>query len=242
MAEQIESINVDVGIGAIGTNNGTINIGINEKFIPTFEWAKEKVKIALNGIGNRYITYNNLEYQDLNIELPLQELLNQVTDIEDFNYFDFYSNLNNDDYQLARNYAFSAGVKHTFERYKKFEQYKVEDKCSIFNVNKKDENEYIICVFYNFSEEIEILLNFYTYYAELLKIFSNKKSLKKVFFDKYTADLINHIDHLYSQIKTKPSMKLIDEHMGPGNGSYTVEKIYNLKEEHNGFMIKICIV
>lgn len=103
-----------------------------ENFKPTLEWAKNKIDISLKSIGNRYITYNNKEFTDLNIKLTISNYFNSVTSVEEFSFSDFYYSLNNDDYESAMNYAETGyGVRLTLERNKESKEFYLKDKYSI---------------------------------------------------------------------------------------------------------------
>lgn len=198
-----------------------------ENFKPTIEWANHKIKLSLKTIGNRYITYNNEEFKDLNINVKIYNYFNSITSIDEFIFYDFYSSLKNNDYEDAIAYIeFGLGVKLSFKRNKESHQYYVKNKDSIFKNTDKDELEYTASVYYNFSKDIEILLSFYEYYADLINQFLSKDLIKINIFHKETIYKVKNIDNIYAKIQ---NMNYIDRYMGPGNGSYIVEKIYKIK-------------
>lgn len=203
-----------------------------EDFNLNIEWAKNNIEISLKSIGTRYITYNDYKFSNLNIEIDIQSIFNFITDTNNnFKYHEFYSFLKNNNYDDAIHYSEGIGVKYHLKKLEQpitqIKEYK--NKELIFKNKINDEMEYTECIYYNFLEEIKILLSFYSSYSDLLEKFSSINIMKSNFFNKSTIALLNRIENIYSQIKNKNTMKLIDNYMGPGNGSYAVEKIYKLK-------------
>lgn len=70
------------------SNNAT------QKFEPNLEWAKEKISLSLNSVGDRYITYNRKEYEKLNQPIAIQDYFLHVTNNEELNISEFLLFLN----------------------------------------------------------------------------------------------------------------------------------------------------
>ncbi len=48
-------------------------------FKPSIDWAKEKIELSLESIGDRYITYNRKEFKKLNQEISIQNYFNYLS-------------------------------------------------------------------------------------------------------------------------------------------------------------------
>ncbi len=199
---------------------------IMDGFYPSIEWARKKIEVSLSSIGDRYITYNKKELEELNHEVPIEKYFKYLTVGEDFDFDKYIDRLLHDsNYQEAIHYMDkTTGVQKFLKRYEKsndLETSYLEDMVKDYTISEELKIGY---VYFNYQHNIKIILEFYRNYEKLIMDLKKIKSNRGYFLNK---DFIENIKNLRSKYSRIIGMKEIEDYMGLST-PYSIEKIYKI--------------
>lgn len=193
-----------------------------DDFVPTIEWSKEKLELSIESIGNRYITYNKKEYENLNQEVPIQNYFNYVG-------VDCTYEISNYIQQIQESGSYGYLEQRYAQISTRFTSFKNKDTDDISNLRALGLISKVDDFFDKHVEFINIIFSFRNTLNKLLDILGKITLDRSFIFSSELIDILESLQQYYNLLKFSKfnkANKFLDDY----DDDYAIQNISNSRE------------